>query len=171
MIIAFSTRPRASSIAILIALTIASVWALLLPVRGSDETILIVPLNWPWLPTTSPPDGFATGDASGEAPGDGDAGTATGGGAGTVEAGEAATGGGIGVGALAAGEGALAAGCAGGADTPGVGVGGRGGLAPRSQAVSSSVSARSAATGARRQRRGTHRVESHHSRSLVMLRP
>src|SRR4051812_7455581 len=121
MIMAFSTRPRASSMAIRTASTIASVWGLLFPVRGSDETILIVPLNWPWFATTSPPPpGLATGEAPGDAPGEGDP-TATTGGGGAADGacpdagGGEEAGGGIGVGALAAGDGALAAGCADGA--------------------------------------------------------
>jgi hypothetical protein len=54
----------ASSRAIFIALTIVSLWPLLLPVRGSDETILIVPVN-------CPPE--AAGAAAGEAAATGDA--------------------------------------------------------------------------------------------------
>src|SRR3954449_12600512 len=54
-----------SSSAIFIALTIVSVWPLLLPVLGSDETILIEPLSWPGAVVAG--DAAATGDEAGAA--------------------------------------------------------------------------------------------------------
>jgi len=53
----------------LIELTIVSVWPLLLPVRGSEETILIVPLNWPGAAAAGDAAGLAAGEAAGEAAG------------------------------------------------------------------------------------------------------
>src|SRR4051794_19479879 len=55
-----------SSSAIFMALTMVSLWPLLLPVLGSDDTILIEPVSWP--------DGAAAGDAAAT----GEAGEATG---------------------------------------------------------------------------------------------
>jgi hypothetical protein len=51
------------------AATIESVCALLLPVRGNEETILIGPTSWLGVGTGAAPTGSASGDAPGEAGG------------------------------------------------------------------------------------------------------
>src|SRR6266498_2360931 len=85
-----STRLPISSRAILITVTIDSVWVLALPVRGSEETILIGPINWLGpatagaVGTITAPDGFAAGDASGDAAGADTTTVGTGGGDGGV---------------------------------------------------------------------------------------